>query len=429
MKVELKNLAKSEVEITITVPNDIYLKWEKKAFEELAKQVKVDGFREGNIPEDVIRKNVKQEAIDATTLDFLLPATYAEVIKQNNIQVIAQPKIDIKSKVEKEGDDFVYVATVATMPEVKVGKWDKIKVKKEEAKVEKKQVDETIQMILDRNAKWDDKDGKAEDGDRVTIDFDGFDSDGNAIENTSSKGHPLVLGSKMMVPGFEDALLGASKGDDVEFEVTFPKDYHAESMQNKKVTFKTKVQNVESQEKQELTPELIKQLTGEEKSVDDFKAMVEGDLKREVENRLDQQHYGAVVQEVIKITKAELPDALIEQELGLIIQEEQQRVAQQGLTWEQYLKHISKTEEEFKEELKKPAEDRLLARLGVQAIIKEAKIEISDEDVMSKIDELVSNYPAEHKEKAKEYYAKGSDAYRNMKYGMAADKLIDMLTK
>ena len=238
MTVEVKKLPKSEVELTITVPYDVYMKWEKKAVEEVGKEIKVPGFRSGNIPEEIVRKNVNPEAIKGATLDFVFQQTYVEAVKANDIQVIAQPKVDIKSDIKKEGDDFVYVATVAVMPEVKVGNYSKIKVAKKEAKVEQKSIDDTIQMIMDRYAEWKDVERKAEKGDRVEINFEGFDMEGKAIPNTASKNHPIIIGSNTMVPGFEDGVIGMSKGENKEYEVTFPEKYHSASLQGKMVQFK-----------------------------------------------------------------------------------------------------------------------------------------------------------------------------------------------
>lgn len=430
MKCELKNLPKSQVELTITVPYEDYKKAEKHAIEELSKEVKVAGFRSGHIPEDVVRKQVDAQTIQAVALEKIIPSSYMQVVKEKDIHIITQPKIDIKNYVKKEGDELVYTATVAIMPEVKMGNYKKIKVVKEKAKVEKKQVDDTIQMVMDRFAEWKDVKRKAKKDDRVEITFEGFESkDGPAIPNTASKNHPLVLGSKTMVPGFEDAIMGMEIGEEKEFEVTFPKEYHSKQMQGKKVYFKLKLERLEEKKEQELNEEIIEKVTGQKQGVDDFKKRVESDLLKEMETRSQRDHDNKVVQEIIKITKAELPDELIEQEVESLKNEQKQRITQQGLTWEQYLEHIKKTDEDFAKDHRKPAEDRLLARLGVTHILKDAKIEVSDDEVDKKLEEIIANYPKEQQEHVKEHYKKDSDNYRSLKNNMVADKLIDMLTK
>jgi trigger factor len=428
MKVEVKKLPKSEVELTITVPYDVYKKWEKKALEEISKEIKVSGFRSGNIPENIVRENVRPEAIKAATLDFVLPQTYTEAVKANDVQVVAQPKVDIKSDVVKEGDDFVYVATVAVMPELKMGDYKKIKIARKPVVVEKDRVDETINMVMDRYAEWKDVERKAKEGDRVEISFEGFDEEGKAIPNTASKNHPIILGSKTMVPGFEDGVVGMSKGEEKEFEVTFPKEYHSSSMQGKKVKFKANLLRLEEKLEQKLDEEMIEKIAGKKQSVDEFRKVVEDSLKEEIENRNREEHDNEVVNEIIKITKVELPEALIEQEVENMLEEQKHRVKDQGLEWDQYLKHIKKTEEDFAKEHRKPAEERIIARLGVQHILKDADIKVSDEEVEAKITEMASHYPEEQKKVVFDHF-KEEKANKHLRHNMAADKLIDMLSK
>jgi trigger factor len=429
MKAEVKKLPKSLVEITITVPYEDYKKAEKQAIEEISKEIKVDGFRSGHIPEDVVREKVGDTDVHAVTIEKLIPITYSQAVKEHDVQVIAQPKVDIKKHVKKEGDEMIYTATVAIMPEVKMGDYKKIKVKKSEVKVEKKQIDDTVQMIMDRFAEWNDVKRKAEKGDRAEVAFEGFDEKGKAIPNTASKNHPVVLGTNTMVPGFEDEIIGMEVGGTKEFDIKFPKEYHVKSMQGTKVHFKLILNRLEEKKEQELNEAVIEKITGQKQSIDDFKKRVEEDLKVEMQSRIQREHDNKVVQEIIKITKAELPEELVDQEIEVLKNEQKQRVQQQGLKWEQYLQHIKKTDEDFAKDHRKIAEERLLARLGVTHILKDSKIQVTDDEVDKKIEELAKGYPKEYQQKFLEYYKKGSDGYRSLKNNMAADKLIEMLTK
>lgn len=429
MKAVIKKLEKSKVEITITVPYEDYEKGEKKALEQLSKEIKVDGFRAGHMPEEVVRKNVDEKTIQAVTLENVIPTSYMEAVKEHDVHVIAQPKVDIKSPVKKQGDDFVYTAVVPVMPEVKMGDYKKIKVERPKVKVEKKQVDETIQMIMDRFAEWKDVKRKAKKGDRVEITFEGFDEKGKAIENTASKNHPLILGSNTMVPGFEDAIIGMEVGEEKEFDVTFPKNYHAKVMQGKKVKFKLSLGRLEEKKEQKLDEALIEKASGQKQSVDEFKKRVEDDLKAEMETRAQRDHDNKVVQEIIKITKAELPDALVSDEIEFMKNDQKERVKMQGITWEQYLQHINKTEEDFSKDHKEAAEQRLLARFGVNHIIKDAKITIDDKEVDAKLDEMAKRYPKEQQQAFRDHYKKDGNEYKSLKNDLAADKLIDMLSK
>jgi trigger factor len=429
MKSEIKKLPKSLVEITITAPYDDYKKAEKSAVEEISKEIKVDGFRSGHIPEEIVREKVGDSDIRAVATENLVKLTYAQAVKEHNIQPIVHPKIDVKTPVRKEGDELVYTATVSVMPEISVGDYKKIKVARPSVKVEEKQIDDTIRMILDRFAEWNEVRRPAKNGDRAEADFEGFDEKGAAIPNTKSKNHPIILGDKTMVPGFEDAIIGMSPGEKKEFDIVFPKDYHAKNMQGAKILFKVTLNSLEEKKEKELDEATIEKITGQKQTADDFRKFVEKNLLAEMQHRAQSDHDNKVVQEIIKITKAELPDELISQEIEMFKNEQKERIKEQGLTWEQYLAHVKKTDEDFAKDHRKGAEERLIARLGVLHILKDSKIEVSDDEADKKIDEMISGYPKEYQEKAREYYKKGSAAHQTLKNNMAADKLIEMLSE
>ena len=429
MKVDIKNLKNSQVELTITVPYADYKKAEEKAIVNLSKEVKADGFRSGHVPEDVVKEKAGVEGLVNATLDVILPETYGKAIQENDVQVIARPNVELKTPVQKEGDDLVYVATVSVMPEVKIGDWKKIKVAKIEGKVSAKEVDETIKMIEDRFTEWKDVDRKAKDGDRVEATFEGFDEEGKPLPNTASKNHPVILGSKSMIPGFEEAILGMSKDEEKEFDVSFPKEYHSKEMQGKKVKFKLSVGRVEEKEAKKLDESMIEKATGKKQSIEEFKKKVEEDLLKEVQGRSKQEHDNKVVQEIIKITKVDLPTELITEEIEYMKQDQKAHIAKQGLQWDQYLKHMKKTEADFDKDHEKPANERLLARLGVQKVLKESEIKIEGKDVETYIKTLADGYPEDQRKEVLEHYKEGSQGYANLKNNLAADKLIEMLTK
>ena len=429
MKSEIKKLPKSQVELTITVPYEDYEKAEKKAIETLSKEIKIPGFRAGHIPEEMVREQVDKQTIYNVALEHLIPDTYIKAVKENDIHIIAQPKVDVKTHIKKAGDQLVYTATVSVMPELKMGDYKKIKVERPKLKVEKSQIDETIQMIVDRFAEWNDVKRKAKKGDRAEINFEGFDDKGVAIPNTKSKNHPIILGSKMMVPGFEEEIEGMEIGAEKEFPLNFPKDYHSKEMQGKKIMFKVSLNRLEEKKEIALDENLIEKIAGHKQSVEDFKKRVEEDLLAEMKTRAEREHDNKVIQEIIKIMKIDLPDVLVEEEIEYLKNDQKERVKQQGITWEQYLAHIKKTEEDFAKDHRKAAEERLMARLGVLHILKDAKIEIADEQADARIKEMSAGYPKEYQAKFLEYYQKGSDGYRTLKNNMAADKLIDMLSK
>lgn len=426
MPATFKQLPKSQIELTITVSYDEYLKAQKQALQKINQEMKVDGFRSGHIPEAVVLEKAGPAAIQSFTLEQIIPDTYAAAVKEHGLQVINQPKIEIKEHVAKEGDNLVYAAIVSIMPVVTVGDYKKIKVKKQAAAVTDKELNETLEMIMNRFAEWKDVDRVAQDKDRVELDFEGFDENNAIIPGTASKNHPVILGSKTMIPGFEEAIIGMKVGDEKEFNIVFPKDYHAKEMQGKNVKFKVKLGRLEEKIEQVLNETMIEKITGQKDSVEQFKERVKNDLEAEMKQRAQAEVDGKVVQEIIKITSAELPDSLIEDEIELLKDERKQAVTRQGLTWEQYLQHVKKTDEDFAKDHRKSAEERLLARLGVNQIIRQEKIEASDEDVMKRVHEVAMNYPEAQRKEVLDYYQKGSEAYRQLKNTLSADLLINM---
>ena len=428
MASQIKTLPGSKVELTITVPYEDYKKAEARALEKIGKELKVDGFRPGNIPENVIREKVDAKTIIQFAMEEALPLSYMAAVKEHDVQVISRPKIEVRTPVENEGDSLVYIATVAVMPEVELGDYKKIKVQREEVKVEEKQIDETIAMIMERFAEWQDVDRAAQKGDRVEADFTGYDQEGKEIPNTASKNHPIILGQGTMIPGFEEAITGMSKDDEKEFDITFPEKYHAAQMQGKKVKFKLKVGRVEERKAQTLDEALVEKVTGQKQSPEAFREMVKVDLKSEMDMRAQATHDNKVVGEIIKVVKVDLPQELIDDEVEQMKEEQKMRVKQQGLTWEQYLTHIKKGEEEFAKDHLEAAKSRLTARLGVNQIIKESGITVADDEVDAKLNEIISRYPAEEQNKVREHYKNGSEAYASLKNNMAADKLIAMFT-
>ncbi len=383
MKVTLKKLPQSEVELTITVPYEVYLKCEVKALEALSSEIKVDGFRKGHIPPDVVRERVGEAGVRSAALEFLLPETYSKAVKEEKLEVIAAPKVEIKSPIKKAGDELVYTARVAVMPAVTVGNYKKIKVKRAKPVVTAEQVTDTLTMILERFAQWKDVQREAKTGDRVELNFEAFEPETKApIPNTASKNHPVVLGSKVMVPGFEEAIPGMAVGSTKEFDLTFPKTYHATELQGKTVQFKVTLNRVEEKIPQALDEAFVEKVTtatagsstGVKQSIDEFKKRVESDLLTEMQDRLNAEHDSKVVSEIIKITQVDLPQALVDEEVAAMKEEQKKQASRQGLSWEQYLQHLKKTDEDFTRDHATPAQERLKARLGVQHIMRDAKI-------------------------------------------------------
>lgn len=421
MKVTVEKLPKSEVKLTIEVPAERLEKFMQKAAEQISQHFKIPGFRPGHVPLDVLKQHVNEEGIEAHMLDIALPETYTEAVMKEKLQVVSRPKVEVKSK-----NPLVYEAVVAVYPEITVSGYDKIKVKKEEPKVEEKDVQEVLDNIQKRQATWKDVEREAKKGDRVEIDFDGFDEGGAPLDNTSSKNHPLIIGDNSLIPGFEDELIGLKKEEKKSFKVTFPKEYHHKPFQNKKVEFKVTMNRIEEGTMPEWNAEFIKQVTGEDKTMDELKKIVTDNLKLDKEQAEKVRRENEFLDGIIEHTKLDIPEALIEEEIDMMIEEFKNELQQQaGATLEQFLEQTKKELKELRDERRKEAEKRLTLRFGLQKIFEVEKIDVTKEELDKEMEHIINLYPPKEQYKVRKEYKEGSYLVRRLENKMKMDKLFE----
>lgn len=380
MKYEIKKTDKSSVVLTIEVTPEEVKKHKAKAAEEISQDVKVPGFRPGHIPLDVLEKHVDKRYIIARAQELAVQVSYAEAVMKEKLQVVSSPKIKFLTDTLKEEDGLKFEAEVAVMPEVKVKDHKKIKVAKEEVKVDKKEIEETVTDLSKYFMTWSDVDRASKKGDRVELDFEGFD-DGKAIPNTASKNHPVVIGDNSLVPGFEENLEGLKKGDKKEFELTFPKEYHKKDFQNKKVLFKVEVKRLEEGKKPEINEEFVEKVTGKKMSVDELKKDIEKNILARKEKDATTMRENKYLEEVLKHTEGILPDAMIEEELNYLIEEISHDLSHQGLTLDKYLEATKMKLEDLRKKYREEAEKRIKIRLALTFLLKEEAVEVSDKEV------------------------------------------------
>lgn len=376
MDIKVKKLPKAEIEVIVELTEAEFKPHLEKSAKELSKQVKIDGFREGNVPFDVLSQHVGKDMIVNNALDIAIPTVLTEVVKKEKLDIIARPKVEVIST-----DPIKFKAIAPVFPEIKVDGYDKVKVKAKEIKVDQKDVDGAIERVTRQFVEWKEVLREIEKGDKTEIDFEGFDEGGAALEDTQSKNHPLIIGENMMVPGFEDNLIGMKTNEEKDFELKFPKDYHKENFQNKKVKFHVKVVKVEKAEYPEVNEEFIEKITGQKKKVDDFKKDVERDLtefkKSEERKKLENE----LLEKFLEVTKTEFSDILVDEEVDHMIREMKHDMQHKGLKFEDYLAHLKKTEEEMRGEMKKEATKRITLRFGLHEIMNKEKVEAPAEKV------------------------------------------------
>ncbi len=393
METNVKKLPKAEVEITVTFSEDEFKRDMEEAAKVLSKEVKIDGFRSGKIPYDVLVEHVGKDMVLNHALDTAIPRILTDIIKKEKLQVISRPRVDILSK------DPVNLKVVAPVyPEIKVDGYEKVKVKPKEVEVKEKDVDEALKNVQKQFIKWKQVLRGVKEGDKVEIDFEGKDEGGAPLEGTQSKNHPLIIGEKMMVPGFEDALIGMKTGEEKDFPLTFPKDYHKKSFQNKKVHFHVKINKVEEPELPEIDEAFIEKISGKKTPIDEFRKNVKADLKEYKQSEEKKNAEQQLLEKFLKVTKTDFSDLLINEEVEYMIQQMKQDMQAKGLSFDQYLQYTKKTEEEIREEMKKEAIKRLTLRFGLNEIMEKEKIEISDKEVDKKIKQIPDLKPEQEHE-------------------------------
>lgn len=412
-----KNVHEIKVEIT---GKD----WEKKldeTFKKIIKKVKIDGFRPGKAPRNIYEQKYGKQSIVVEAVDSCMNEAYVKALKEFKGEPIMQPTVGIE-KADETG--VTYVFTFTTKPEIKINKYTNLGVKKDSVKVTKKDVDAEIEKMRKEYADLTVKDGKAENGDTVIIDFEGFDGD-KAFEGGKAENYVLELGSNSFIPGFEEALVGVKKGDKKDVNVTFPKDYHAEELKGKPVVFKVLVHEVKTKVYPELDEDFFLDLGLEDvKTKEDLEKKVKETMTEQKEYEAENKYVDELFEALLKETSVEVPHELIHEELDRMVEQYAERLKMQGITLEQFYKFTNSSEEALKAQMHEEAEKRVKLRFAIDEIIELEKIDATDEE---------ANHDAEEKAKKrgmdKDEYIKAFGGLEMLKYDIKVQKVLDILKK
>jgi len=425
MKIERKNLDNSVVELIVEADKKELAKYRKKAIDKLSETTEIPGFRKGSkIPENVLVKKLWEEKIIAELIGIAIDDLYRKALVKENIIPVSQ--WEIKEIISQ--DPLKLKIEVEVLPEVEIDEKEaeKIKLKKKKITVSKKEVDDAIKDIETRFTVFKESDKKAEIGDRVTIDTDWYDKEGKLLETTSMRDYPLVLGSNILVKGFEEQLVWAKTWDELDLDITFPKDYHNPDFAGKETKFKVKVKKVEKAKKPEFTEEFIEQLRGKKLDFEGFKDLIKEEIKDVKESNQAIEDERNLIDKLIKISKVDLWVKLVKEQVNRMFEEIKENMARQGIKMKDYLESLKLTEEEYKEKhLKADAIKRLKWELILSKLVKLFKIDVLSEEVKKEIEKIKKNYQnPEVLKRLDEMYSEWKQAFEELKRRIALKKVI-----
>lgn len=399
MKTTVKNLSETRVKLTVALDKDDLKKARKLAIEELSKEVRVAGFRKGKVPADMAEKYLSPNAIAEKTIDLAIRMTIPEAFNQAKKTAIQIPKVEATKYVPDESAE--YTAEADVLPEVKVGPYKNLKVKREKITVKEAEIKEILDNIAKSYAEKKVVKRAAKNGDEVVIDFTGK-KDDKPFDGGSAKDYNLLLGSKTFIPGFEEGVVGHEPGDKFDLDLTFPKDYHAKALAGKKVVFTVLIKQINEVTIPEFDDAFAKKC-GPFKNMDELKADIKKNLEAQNEHRLEEKYKDDLINALVKVSKVAAPEVMVEDQIKMVKDDISRNAASQGLTFEDYLKQTDQTEEEWKKEVRKVGEARVKASLVLQVLARDNKIEADEKEVEAKIAEL------------KDVYQKSPEAIKSLK--------------
>lgn len=420
MKTTTKNLSDTKVEVKVVLDSNDLKTARAKAIVNLAKDVKLQGFRKGKAPASMVEKSLSPNDIASETIDVAVRTTMPAAFDQAKLAPIAIEKVNVTKYVPDESAE--YTANADILPEVKLGDYKKLKAKMDKVEASAADVQEIVDNIIDAYAEKKVAKKAAANGDEVIIDFVGK-KDGVEFAGGSAKDHHLVLGSGQFIPGFEEGIIGHEAGDKFDLEVTFPKDYPEKSLAGQKAVFETLVKQVNEVVKPTEGDDLAKKC-GNFKNMDELRADIKKNLEAQNAHKAAEKYRDDLVNELVKVSKVAAPEILINDQLRFIKDDMNRNAMSHGMTFEQYLERVGQTEEEWEKQARELAEARVKASLVLQILARDEKIAASEEEVDAKIAELKDVY-----QKSKEALAnlKKPEVRQDIKNRMTIDKTLDFL--
>ncbi len=421
MSLQVEKLEHNMAKLTIEVSAEELEGAIQKSYLRQRGKVNIPGFRKGKVPRQVMEKMFGVEVFYEDAANTLIPDAYAKAYDEADIDIVSQPSIEV-TQIEK-GKPFIFTAEVAVRPEVKLGEYKGVEVDKFSNRVTAKEIDAKLEEERNKNARTVNVEGRpVQKDDEVVLDFEGF-VDGVAFDGGKGENYSLTIGSGTFIPGFEDQLVGVEAGKEVEVNVTFPEDYHEESLKGKPAVFKCTVHEIKAKELPELDDEFASEVS-EFDTLEELKADIKTKIKEQKNAEGKSAQQDQALDTIIAATEMDIPDAMVETEARQMVDSFGQRIQQQGLTMQQYMQFTGMDNEKMLEEMRPQALKRIQTRLVLEAIVAAENIVTSDERLDEEIAKMAEMYSMEA-DQLKSYM--GDTEKEQMKKDIAVEDAVQFI--
>jgi len=394
LKVEKTDNA-NEVKLEFTISAKDFEDGIQTVFKKSSHYFNIPGFRKGKAPYQIVEKTYGPEIFYEDTFNEIVPEIYESELSENKIEVVSKPVIDIVQM--EKGKDLIFTAIVQTKPEVKLGTYKGIQIKKIEYNVSDEDIEHELVHMSEKNARLVSVDKRpVEEGDITIIDFEGF-VDGEAFEGGRAENHELTIGSNQFIPGFEDQIIGMKVNEEKEIKVKFPEEYFSEKLSGKDAMFKVKLHEIKKKEMPEINDELAKDIS-EFDTIEELRNSIREKQKEQNSTRAKHETEDEILKKVCENAEVEIPSGMVDQELDNQIKNMEARLSYQGMKFDQYLKMINKSMEEFRKENYSDATESVKTRLVLEAVSKDADISVEEEEIAKKVSEMAESYGKKEEE-------------------------------
>ena len=423
MSVQVEKLEKNMAKLTVEVPAEDVEKAIQGAYQKTKKSINIPGFRKGKAPRQLIEKMYGKEVFYSDAVDAMLPKAYSDAVEECGEEIVSYPKIDVVQI--ESGKPFIFTAEVAVKPAVTLGEYKGIQVEKAPIEVTDEEIEAQVNKEREANSRTVTVEDRAvQKGDIATLDFEGF-VDGVAFEGGKGENYDLTIGSNTFIPGFEDQLVGAEIGKELDVNVTFPEEYGAKELAGKEAVFKCKVNGIKVKELPEADDEFAQEVS-EFDTLDEYKADIKAKLLKDKEDEAKRAKEDAVIGKIVENATMDIPDAMVEYQTQQMLDDFGRRMQSQGLSLEQYFQFTGMTEADYKEQMKPRALQNIQSRLVLEAVAEAEKLEATEEDLEKEYAKMAEQYKLDV-DKVKEIF--GEYQKEELKKDIVIQKAAELVTE